>query len=128
MEIERLKIVDKLIREVIEHINSNVRYYLAKYVKLWTDILDDIFTDGEREQYSQTLAIPEMLELGAYRPHVITFIRAGVPRSAAIQAGFKLNKIDPNYKGDPIEWLMQHRKLLDPAYRKHLDRAGFGHD
>jgi hypothetical protein len=125
LEIERLKIVDKLIREVVEHIHSNVRYYLAKYVKLWIDILDCIFSEDEKQLYAQTLMIPEMLELGAYMPHVLELIRAGVPRSAAIQAGYKLERSEPNFQGDTIAWLLEHNQLLDPVYRKHLERVGF---
>jgi hypothetical protein len=124
-ELERLKIIDKLIREVVEHIHSNVRHHLVKYFKLWSDVLEDLLPEEEKQLYAQSLAIPEMLELGASKPNVITLIRAGVTRSVAIQAGNKLERMNPNFQGDVIAWLMEHKQLLDPIYVKHLERVGF---
>jgi len=118
--------VDKLIREVVEQINSNVRFYLAKYVKLWADILEHVLSEEDKQLYAQTLMVPEMLELGAYKAPVMAFIRAGVPRSAAIHAGLKLEKHNPGFEGDVIDWLKQNKNALDPIYRKLLDRVGFG--
>ena len=31
-------------------------------------------------------------------------------------------------EGDAVAWLLEHKQLLDPVYRKHLERVGFGSD
>lgn len=89
--------IDKVILEVMGHINNDVQFELVKYFKLWADILHYILENMSKAAFSlhdeetrksveYRLSIPEMLELGASIPTTIAMIRSGVNRSAAIKA------------------------------------------
>lgn len=121
-EDQKLKVIDRAILEVIDHINNNIRFELVKHFKIYTDIIDWLIKD-ENEKMNSIL-IPEMLELGAYKPTVLTMIRAGISRSAAIEAANCLEISDPHFEGDVIAWLIENVNILDPIYRKHLERIG----
>ena len=50
-----------------------------------TDILEEILTEDQKEEYRLTLSLPTMLELGTQEPIVIQLISSGITRSVAIQ-------------------------------------------
>lgn len=132
-EAQDLEKIDKVIREVIGSINNEVKFELVKYFNLWADILrlkaenflssDDPEHEEERRFIERQLSIPEWLELGACTPGIITLIRSGINRSAAIEAA---RYIPRGFVGDPLSWLMENRlDSLSPIYQRHIKNQGF---
>ena len=116
--------IDKIVLEVSDHIENDVRFELVKYFKLWADIIGSLLiTDEQKEKYGHNLSLPLMLELGAYNPHVINMIRSGINRSVAIEAS---NYLPTDFKGDAIPWLMKNAfDRLSPIFQRHLKNLGF---
>ena len=116
--------IDKVILEVSDHIENDVRFELVRYFKLWVDIIGSLLvTDEQKEKYEHNLSLPLMLELGAYNPLVINMIRSGINRSVAIEAS---KYLPADFKGDAIPWLMKNAfNRLSPIFQRHLKGLGF---
>jgi len=133
-EVTDLRKIDRAILEVIAHINNQVKFELVKYFSLWADILrsrlekflissDDPKKEKVRKFVEYQLSIPEMIELGACNPTVLSMIRSGINRSVAIEAA---KFIPQNIKGDPISWFVQNRLTnLSPIFQRHIKSQGF---
>lgn len=125
--------IDRVIREVIDVINNEVRFELVKYFNLWADILrsklesylspDDPKFEEQRKWIESKLLIPEWLELGACTANAIAMIRSGINRSAAIEAA---KQIPVGFSGDPISLLVDERlDRLSPIFQRHIKSQGF---
>ena len=116
--------IDKIVLEVSDHIENDVRFELVRYFKLWADIIGSLLVEDEqKEKYKHNLSLPLMLELGAYNPHVINMIRSGINRSVAIEAS---KYLPADFKGDAIPWLMKNVfNKLSPIFQRHLKNLGF---
>lgn len=124
---ENLEDINRVINETIRY-NSNITtYLLPKYIKVLVDILDEIFTDKQKEEYKLTLSLPTMLELGTQEPLIIQLISSGITRSVAIQIFDLYNKNttkDFREKNDILKWLSNQNEIkgLKPIYNRYLKR------
>jgi hypothetical protein len=122
------KLIDRTILQVSRHINTEVRFELVKYFKLWADIIGELMkkemTEEQRKQYDYNLSVPIMLELGAYDPRVIGLIRVGVARSVAIEAAAYLSN---TIEGNIIDELLKEKNFnrLSLIAQRHLRSLGF---
>lgn len=124
--------IDTIIREVIDIINNVVRFELMKYFNLLDDILrlklvsqldpNDPEYEEKMKSIDRKLSLHEWLEMGACTRSVISLIRSGINRSAAIAASEKIPK---NFKGDPLSFLKGRLHSLDPIYQRHFKNQGF---
>lgn len=116
--------INRKINEVIKVYSSIISYVLVKYLKLLADILENFFSEKEKEKYKLSLSIPTMLELGTYNAVILLLISKGLSRSVAI----KIYPLIPEEEQlQPIEWLSKQRSIdkLGKVYNKYLKRKGF---
>lgn len=124
---ENLNDVNSVINETIKYNSSITTHLLPKYIKVLTDILEDILSDKQKEEYKLTLSLPTMLELGTQEPIVIQLISSGITRSVAIQI-FEIYKKntskDFREKNDVLKWLSNQNELkaMKPIYNRYLRR------
>ncbi|MFD2907786.1 DEAD/DEAH box helicase [Flavobacterium ardleyense] len=124
---ESLKDINSVINETIKYNSSITTHLLPKYLKVLTDILEDILTEEQKEEYRLTLSLPTMLELGTQEPVVIQLISSGITRSVAIQifdVYKKSTSKDFREKNDVLIWLSNQNELkgLKPIYNRYLRR------
>lgn len=120
--------INRAIKDVIK-INLNViTFSLLKYLKLLTDILNELLSEEEKEEYKLSLALPIQLELGTQEPLIILLITNGIPRTIAIKL-FRIFKKTDEYKADidVFDWLKKQTSIdeLDPIYNKFLKQNSF---
>jgi superfamily II DNA/RNA helicase len=124
---ENLKDINSVINETIKYNSSITTHLLPKYLKVLTDILEEILTKDQKEEYRLTLSLPTMLELGTQEPVVIQLISSGITRSVAIQifdVYKKSTSKDFREKNDVLIWLSNQKELkgLKPIYNRYLSR------
>ncbi|WP_170234776.1 DEAD/DEAH box helicase [Chryseobacterium hagamense] len=124
---ENLEDINRVINDTIRYNSTITTYLLPKYVKVLVDILNEIFTDEQKEEYKLTMSLPTMLELGTKEPLIIQLISSGITRSVAIQIFDLYNKNttkDFREKNDILNWLSNQRdiKELKPIYNRYLKR------
>jgi hypothetical protein len=117
--------VDRAIRRAMGLINKDVSFVMAKYFSVLAEVVADVVPLEEQEDYSMTLGLPAMLELGCSDPQTLALISACIPRGAAI----KISEYIPIDVEDPVMWLslnQNSRKLskLPRIYHKILKRNG----
>lgn len=111
------------INEVIKVYSTVVTFILVKYFKLLTDILGTILTEEQKEEFSFTLSMPTMLELGTTKSLVLALISGGMPRSIAVKI---FHLIPEKHHDAPLEWLKTRESLdVKPVYINYLKRQGF---
>lgn len=124
---ENLEDVNRVINDTIRY-NSNITtYLLPKYIKVLVDILDEILTDKQKEEYKLTMSLPTMLELGTQEPLIIQLISSGITRSVAIQIFdiyIKNTTKDFREKNDILNWVSSQNEIkgLKPIYNRYLKR------
>lgn len=124
---EDLEDVNRVINDTIRY-NSNITtYLLPKYVKVLVDVLDELLTDEQKEEYKLTMSLPTMLELGTQEPLIIQLISSGITRSVAIQIFDIYNKNTSKEfreKNDILKWLSNQNEVkgLKPIYNRYLKR------
>lgn len=128
ININNIEDINRVIKDVIK-INMNViTFSLLKYLKLLTDILNELLSEEEKEEYKLSLALPIQLELGTQEPLVISLITNGIPRTIAIKL-FEIFKKTNEYKTDVdvFDWLKKQTYIdgLDPIYNKFLKQNSF---
>lgn len=124
---ENLEDINRVINDTIRYNSTITTYLLPKYVKVLVDILDEIFTDEQKEEYKLTMSLPTMLELGTQEPLIIQLISSGITRSVAIQIFDLYNKNttkDFREKNDIVKWLSSQNEIkgLKPIYNRYLKR------
>lgn len=124
---ENLEDVNKVINDTIRYNSSIVTHLLPKYIKVLTDILEEILTEKQKEEYRLTLSLPTMLELGTQEPIIIQLISSGITRSVAIQIFDTYKKITSKEfreNNDVLKWLSNQYELkgLKPIYNRYLRR------
>ncbi|WP_159461360.1 DEAD/DEAH box helicase [Dysgonomonas massiliensis] len=128
IDTNKIEDINKAIKDVIK-INSNViTFSLLKYLKLLTDILNELLSEEEKEEYKLSLALPIQLELGTQEPLIISLITNGIPRTIAIKL-FRIFKKTDECKADTdvFDWLKKQTYIdgLDPIYNKFLKQNNF---
>ena len=77
----------------------------------------------ELSEHKMISRIPEMMEFGASNSDVLSMIRSGIHRSAAIELS---QYIPSTSRGNPIEWLRKNRvDELSPLHKRYLRNQGF---
>ena len=124
---ENLNDINTIINETIKYNSSITTHLLPKYIKVLTDILEEILTEEQKEEYRLTLSLPTMLELGTQEPIIIQLISSGITRSVAIQI-FEVYKKNTSKEfrdgNDVLKWLSNQNELkgLKPIYNRYLKR------
>jgi len=120
--------VNRVIRDVIKINLKVITFSLLKYLKLLSNILESILTEGEKQKYKLSLALPIQLELGTQEPVVILLITSGVPRTIALKV-FEQFKKSGGVKNDEnvLAWLEKRESVtgIEPIYNKFLARNRF---
>ncbi len=120
--------INKQIKEVIKINLKVITFSLLKYLKLLIDILDNLLTETQKEQYKLTLALPIQIELGAQEPIVILLISNGIPRTIALKV-FDIFKKTNEYKNEEkvLVYLKSQNQIigLEPIYNKFLVKNNF---
>jgi hypothetical protein len=117
--------VDAAIQKAMGLITYDVSFVMAKYFSVLADIIESVVPVDEHAEFSMTLALPGMLELGCSEPTQLALVTACVPRGAAL----KIAPSIPAGVEDPVVWLSLHQKdqrfrTLPSIYRKILTRVG----
>ncbi|UOX32378.1 DEAD/DEAH box helicase [Flavobacterium sediminilitoris] len=120
--------INKVIKDVIKINSKIITFVMLKYIKLLSDILEEILNEEEKELYKLTLALPIHLELGTQDKVTIRLITSGVPRTIAL----KINKIfskteDAKNDIDVLVWMKNKDFIIgiEPIYNKYLSRNNF---
>jgi len=120
--------INKQIKEVIKINLKVITFSILKYLKLLVDILDNILTETQKEQYKFTLALLIQIELGTQEPIVISLISNGIPRTIALKV-FDVFKKTIEYKNEEkvLDWLKSQNQIigLEPIYNKFLVKNNF---
>lgn len=120
--------INKEIKSVIKINLKVITFSLLKYLKLLVDILDNLLTEPQKEQYKLTLALPIQIELGTQEPIVISLISNGIPRTIALKL-FDVFKKTNEYKNEEkvLDWLKSQNQItgLEPIYNKFLIKNNF---
>lgn len=120
--------INKEIKNVIKINLKVITFSLLKYLKLLVDILDNLLTESQKEQYKLTLAIPIQIELGTQEPIIILLISNGIPRTIALKL-FDIFKKSNEYKNEEkiLDWLKSQNQIngLEPIYNKFLLKNNF---
>ncbi|HTN46625.1 MAG TPA: DEAD/DEAH box helicase [Flavipsychrobacter sp.] len=120
--------VNRQIKIVIKINLKVITFSLLKYLKLLIDILGTVLTEGDKERFKLTLALPIQLELGTQEPIVISLISNGVPRTIAIKL-FEIFKRTEDYKNETkiFAWMKKQTYIvgLEPIYNKFLSKNNF---
>ncbi|CAM3531865.1 DEAD/DEAH box helicase [Flavobacterium gelidilacus] len=124
---ENLEDINMVINNTIRYNSSITTHLLPKYIKVLTDILEEILSDQQKEDYKLTISLPTMLELGTQEPVIIQLISSGITRSVAIQLfDIYVNSTSKDYreKNDVLKWLSNQNELkgLKPIYNRYLRR------
>lgn len=120
--------INTVIRDVININSKAITYSLLRYIKLLSDILDNVLTETEKEKFKFSLSLPTFLELGSKEPIIIKLITSGMPRSIALKV-FDKFKLTNQYKEgiDVFLWLKNKDSVdgLKLIYNKYLRRQKF---
>lgn len=124
---EDLEDINSIINETIKYNSSITTHLLPKYIKVLTDVLDEILTEEQKEEYKLTLSLPTCLELGTQDPTVIQLISSGITRSVALQinkAYKRSTSKDYRENNDIWKWLYNKTEIseLKPIYNRYLKR------
>lgn len=125
---ENSKDVNRIIREVIKINSKVITFVMLKYIKLLSDILDEILTEEEKELYKLTLALPIHLELGTQEKVAIRLITSGVPRTIALKVDKIFSKTEEAKNDvDVLVWMKNKDFIngIEPIYNKYLSRNNF---
>lgn len=124
---DNLEDINSIINDTIKYNSSITTYLLPKYIKVMTDVLEEILNDEQKEEFKLTLSLPTCMELGTQEPTVIQLISSGITRSVAIQ----INKVyrstttkDYRDSYDVWKWLNNKSEIpeLKPIYNRYLRR------
>ena len=118
------KIIDQAVQWAMDYVTSDVGFVTAKYFSVLSEVLKYILGEDDLEEFSLTISLPVMLELGSRDPKVISLISASIPRGAALVFAKMIPDVD-----DPVSWLTQNQgkadlQKLPRIYRKILKRTG----
>ena len=127
INVENLDDINAVINSTIKYNSSITTYLLPKYIKVLTDILEEVLNESQKEKYRLTLSLPTMLELGTQEPVVIQLISSGITRSVAIQiyeVYKKSTSKDYRENNNIIDWLSIQSEIkgLKPIYNRYLKR------
>jgi hypothetical protein len=102
------------IRNVLELVNTDVRFVLVKYYGLLTNILDYIDDDVPKWM----LDFDQMLEMGSLNYNELELISQGVDRSVAIE-------LDIPREVNDVEKYLSTESDVSSFYQSHLQKYGF---
>ena len=123
-----MKEINKVIKDVIRINSKVITFVMLKYIKLLSDILEEILNEEERELYKLTLALPIHLELGTQDKIVIRLITSGVPRIIALKIKNVFSKTEEfKLEVDVLVWMKNKQFIegIEPIYNKYLSRNNF---
>lgn len=106
--------IDQSIREVLNLVDSDVRFVLVKYYDILTSILEKI----DIEVSDWMLKFDQMLEMGSMEFNRLQLMSRGVDRSIAVSLYL------PEDVEDPVEYINNTRNRLPPFQRRHLENQG----
>ena len=120
--------INKKIKEVIKINLKVITFSFLKYLKLLTDILENVLNEKQKEKFKLTLALPIQIELGTQEPVVISLISNGIPRTIALKL-YDIFKTTSECKSDiyVLDWLKSQNQIngLEPIYNKFLVKNNF---
>ncbi|CQH63563.1 probable DEAD/DEAH box helicase (plasmid) [Halobacterium hubeiense] len=106
--------LDKSIRNVLELVNTDIRFVLVKYYGILTTILE--YLDYETPEWM--LNFDQMLEMGSMEFNRIHLMSRGVDRSIAVALYL------PQSVDDPVAYLNENSGRIVPFHRSHLENQG----
>jgi hypothetical protein len=116
--------INGIIRNTTIKLSRQVSFKLAKYVKIWGDVVQLLSVndpDNDKVQFASSLST--MIELGSVDPRSLEFMSMGLPRAISLY----LAREAPQSKSGELEaWLrIAHLPEIPELYKRYLKRNAY---